>query len=807
MPVQSVEGFYYSAFLGNGETGFFGYNPASGQHEQVLTSTGEVFYAYRQVFHAFGETLIVGSAQNGGSAATGTEVYRFLENGTVELFADVRNGPESSFLQSVSGYGSFGSTQYFIGRARFDSTTYENVYVTEDGAVGRLADLPSNAVPSLSGTPSTLYQGQAVVLTGAHGEQQLPHIFDEITGTLTPLGTVPDLSGDYTFGKIDNLGGKLYAAVTIAPYNHQLRVLNDQQEWVAVSDAIPGNFTGAPSHQFSTIDYHFFLANTGATGTELFRLNKDGSGNLELVTNTTSPSSNSFYGLFDFEFNGNVYFYSNLGNLGGRLFTIGNFGNMESVASLIPGAETTSFGLLVDVTQSRVFKFSAGFDSGQPHYILKNGILTEFQLPAGELYKIEFLNGSVFASMTLADGGFSIWAMSTDGEWQHIAQYAGTSGTQRIVYMSHNISGEENEEFVLMDDGDNLITSANTGSIIMAEGGDDTVIGGVGRDKIFGGDGNDVITGGAGSDTLNGGDDHDTFRLWTSASGELDVVNGQNGEDTADFSGFGAAVWVDLDYGGLEAWTKDDGNARNAGPWRAIADFTGVENITGTAYEDFLGGDAGANNLSGGAGSDELQGEGGNDTLMGGAGSDIMLGGSGDDTFLLSTSLSGDVDFMDGADGAGGDTVDFSGFGSAVWIWLAYSGTTAWTKDTSEAIEVAGPWRGIANMTGIDHVTGTAYDDWIAGDSGGNILNGGGGNDRFVFHDGHGFDRINGFEATNDAEKIDLSAISAITDFNDLRDNHMSIQNGEVVIDTGTGQISLTSVSLSDLLDGNDFIF
>ena len=84
---------------------------------------------------------------------------------------------------------------------------------------------------------------------------------------------------------------------------------------------------------------------------------------------------------------------------------------------------------------------------------------------------------------------------------------------------------------------------------------------------------------------------------------------------------------------------------------------------------------------------------------------------------------------------------------------------------------------------------------------------GGGGNDRFVFHDGHGFDRINGFEATNDNEKIDLSAISAITDFNDLVNNHMSIQNGEVVIDTGTGQISLTGVSLSDLLDGNDFIF
>jgi len=329
-----------------------------------------------------------------------------------------------------------------------------------------------------------------------------------------------------------------------------------------------------------------------------------------------------------------------------------------------------------------------------------------------------------------------------------------------------------------------------------------------GNDSYDGLGGNDTIRGSAGNDTLNGGDDHDTFQLWDSTAGELDVVNGQNGEDTADFSLFGAAVWADLDYGSTEVWTNDTTNARTGGgTWRTTTDLSGVENVVGTQHDDFISGDAGANNLSGGAGNDELHGDGGHDTLMGGAGSDVMLGGAGNDTFLFNTSVAGDLDFMDGAGGSGGDTADFSGFGAGIWVWLAYSGNSVWTKDTSEAIEVAGPWRAIANMVGIDHVTGTAYDDWIAGDSGGNILDGGGGNDRFVFHDGHGFDRINGFEATNDLEKIDLSAISAITDFNDLVNNHMSIQNGEVVIDTGTGQISLTGVSLSDLLDGNDFIF
>ena len=230
-----------------------------------------------------------------------------------------------------------------------------------------------------------------------------------------------------------------------------------------------------------------------------------------------------------------------------------------------------------------------------------------------------------------------------------------------------------------------------------------------GNDSYDGLGGNDTITGGAGSDTLNGGDDHDILRLWTSAAGELDVLNGDNGQDAADFSGFGAAVWVDLTYGGVEAWTKDDGNARTSGPWRSIADLNGIENITGTAYDDLLAGDAQANILSGNAGHDELRGGGGNDTITGGAGNDT--------------------------------------------------------------------------------------------------LNGGVGNDRFVFNDGHGIDRINDFEALNDSELIDLSGISAITSFSDLRDNHMSIQNGILVIDTGSGQISLIGVTLSDLLDGNDFVF
>ncbi|MEZ5714935.1 MAG: calcium-binding protein, partial [Paracoccaceae bacterium] len=68
------------------------------------------------------------------------------------------------------------------------------------------------------------------------------------------------------------------------------------------------------------------------------------------------------------------------------------------------------------------------------------------------------------------------------------------------------------------------------------------------------------------------------------------------------------------------------------------------------------------------------------------------------------------------------------------------------------------------------------------------------------------------FEATNNAEKIDLSGISAITSLADLNLGSATLGaatqvGADVVIDTGGGNsITLTGVSLGDL-DANDFVF
>ena len=101
-------------------------------------------------------------------------------------------------------------------------------------------------------------------------------------------------------------------------------------------------------------------------------------------------------------------------------------------------------------------------------------------------------------------------------------------------------------------------------------------------------------------------------------------------------------------------------------------------------------------------------------------------------------------------------------------------------------------------------VEGGGGDDTITGLAGDDTLTGGEGADTFVFAAGHGADTITDF--TVDTDKIDLSALVAITEFSQL--TIADDDNGNAVIDLsahGGGTITLTGVSTSDL-DADDFV-
>lgn len=181
-----------------------------------------------------------------------------------------------------------------------------------------------------------------------------------------------------------------------------------------------------------------------------------------------------------------------------------------------------------------------------------------------------------------------------------------------------------------------------------------------------------------------------------------DVLDGGVGIDTADYSNAGAGVRVDLRVTAAQ-------DTLGAGPDQ----LAGLENLTGSAFNDTLFGDAGANVLTGGAGADVLLGLGGDDTLIGGAGAANQLqGGLGNDLYVVTAN-----DTVVEALNEGYDTV-----------------RTALTSHTLRDHVEALIFTSDSHSTGhgnalANQIVGAGGNDVLAGHGGLDILNGGAGTD------------------------------------------------------------------------------
>lgn len=149
---------------------------------------------------------------------------------------------------------------------------------------------------------------------------------------------------------------------------------------------------------------------------------------------------------------------------------------------------------------------------------------------------------------------------------------------------------------------------------IMGLAGMDVLSGAAGNDTIDGGDGADTLSGGRDRDNLSGGDGDDL--LFGDAGG--DTLDGGSGSDTA---GYTAAASAFL-----------DNPAVNGG--QAIDDhYFSIENLSGSAFADYL---------AGGEGDNRLWGNDGSDTLVASLGADTLDGGTSMDTADY-TSLAGAI--------------------------------------------------------------------------------------------------------------------------------------------------------------------
>lgn len=153
-------------------------------------------------------------------------------------------------------------------------------------------------------------------------------------------------------------------------------------------------------------------------------------------------------------------------------------------------------------------------------------------------------------------------------------------------------------------------------------------------------------------------------------------------------------------------------------------------------------------------GDDWVDGRGGDDDLFGGQGNDILKGGKG-------------RDILNG--GAGRDKL----FGN----------------------------------DGKDKVLGGAAKDIIDVGAGADVAIGGRGNDRFVFKDNYGTNKIRDFDELSDREVIDLRAVTAISSFRDLEQNHMTQTGNDILIDDQNGTNIVVKNALLTDMDSADFLF
>jgi Ca2+-binding RTX toxin-like protein len=247
------------------------------------------------------------------------------------------------------------------------------------------------------------------------------------------------------------------------------------------------------------------------------------------------------------------------------------------------------------------------------------------------------------------------------------------------------------------------VSGSQTDTLISIE----NVIGGTGNDSIAGDTNVNSLTGGAGNDTLFG-----------SVGGTGDTLDGGAGAtsiDTADYSSLSATQSITVSL-------PNTNTTGNGGFTVSVAGGTGVqtdtllsiENITGGAGNDIIGGDASANVIQGGDGNDTLKFSKGNITGATAIG-DTLNGGSGIDT----------ADYT----GALGINVTLSGGAGQVEVFVGGSVKQYDQLIGIENIIGSNSQNNITGDTAANKITGGGSADTLAGGDGNDTLDGGAGND------------------------------------------------------------------------------
>ena len=338
------------------------------------------------------------------------------------------------------------------------------------------------------------------------------------------------------------------------------------------------------------------------------------------------------------------------------------------------------------------------------------------------------------------------------------------------------LGGTESNETRSGGAGDDLITGAGGADALNGLGGNDRIEGGWGNDTLDGGLGVDLLAGGEGDDTLSGG-------------AGADKLIGGNGSDTASYAAAGARVVISL---AVRSGQSSD----------AAGDiFNSIENVTGSAFNDILIGDAGANVLTGGAGNDRIDGRAGIDTMAGGAGTDIYSVDNAADQIVET------------AGSAGGNDIAYVSVNSYIMaanlerVVVTGSAYYATGNDAANTMSAQG--------TGYHELYGKGGNDFLVGGLGGDTLFGEAGNDSYIINSAGdqiievpdaGYDTAYStltFRMPSGLERLILRGSAAIDGRGNDSDNQITGNNAANLLEGGAGRDKLIGGGGADVLSGN----